>query len=219
MPKDIGEPKTIIQIKDTFLRNGWREERIPYSKVHLSEVKSGQVVTCMDPRRDERTDPDLLGPAAVGGALGLAYFLKGMSYASKKSYGERVELVVDKLGREGFSAGAHGDYVHGDIKGCKFSNALSVGQLPDEHIQEEELRRLILDNGIHHHLFSGTGDPRGLLLNHKEGTTVVPKRAKYVVDTWILDAIGIRPEAYQEVLMLIGRMLLPPDRRTLIIPY
>lgn len=211
MSVKFGEPKTITELRESLTPRGWRVEYKPYRDFTIVSTVEGQTLSCMDPRRDQTTVPNLLGPAIPGGVIGLATFLKGMSFE------RRVGKAVDLIEKGGFKAGTHGDLDHGDIQGCKYMSALSTRML-DEFVPEEEIRRLILAFGINHHMLRGTGDPKGVLLNHKEGTAVIPVRSKYVIDTWLLDAIGVKPASYVEALDRTGRMLLPPQRRTLIIP-
>lgn len=203
------EAKLIEETIGYFTSHGWKSERVPEQSLDIREVVSGQLAVCVDPRRE---DPLALGYAIPGGVFGAASLIEGPSYS------HRLRRTLGLMRDTGIGPAVHGDFEHGPIQGCKFLDALSRGLIPGGSISQDELARLLKENEVHHMMFDGTSDPIGMLFNTIPDTTVVPRRRKYVVDPRAFEQIGIHPRRYIPFLEHVGSLLLPPERRVLIIP-
>lgn len=190
------------------------EMAIPGS-IQIEPTERGQSIRCIDPRVDSKTSPDSLGPAVPGGVFGLAFLMED----SKRSHGilAKLDRAMQRVIESGFVPSTHGDHIHGEVKGCKLLYALTQRAIPGIDLTEGEIMGAITANGINHKMLRGTANPIGFAVNFNPDSTIIQKREKFATDAWYLDELGLNPEQYSPKLVVISNLILPPERRRLIV--
>lgn len=210
------EKDSLVIVINTFKKEGFGIEEALVSSLDRRTTVRGQYIRCIDPRIDDRTEPDQMGPAVAGGILGLAFLLEDSRVA--RGYLARLDRALRLVDESNFRASTHGDLRSGAVKGCKLLYALTQKVLPGDSLTEKQVLDLIDANGIDHRLLAGTADPIGFAVNNEPNTTIIPRRKKYAADIWYLDELGLHPQNYARKLAHVAKLLLPEDRRNLIVP-
>ncbi len=196
------------QTTDYFESRGWSVIRMPTGSPDLKNVVPGSPVLCSDERNPDDSSP---APSFFGGADGIAAQMPGDTHQ------ERYDLGVDKILGSGFLPGSHGDKHHGDL-GCAFRRAWIEGKflwLPALSELEHKIIR-----GIHnftHLILEGEHTANDFIINFEHGSALLPRRNHLVAELWYLLSLGIKLEPALELSAATAEILLPEDRRKLLI--
>ena len=198
---------------------GWELVVLKPGDVTIRKTLPGSPQRCMDRRfgvTENGYDPDAvpLGPAWMGALDGIETFSRRTNPLA------RAKEAANKVRALGFEPADHGDYALG-ADGCSFRRARRAGLIPgvsqavgkrlDEFIKTKiRAQHIVLREAQYH--------ARGIVLNDREFTTVLPENGKYYVnDEWFAKLAGIRPEQYLPVIAACGELILPIEDRKLFI--
>jgi len=167
-------------------------------------------------------DPDAvpLSPAIPGAIDIIAATFNGSSQ-------ERMASAVAVCEALGVRPADHSAYIENDKgkliaseDGCAFRNALNANQLegmkPLDQIQAVILKKR---HAVHRAmLHRKPGRPLGMIINTEDDTTVLPNDGQfYVADLWFMLRVGMSQERALEALAQCADLLLPKDRRNILL--
>lgn len=208
--------KSLDILMSDFKNAYWNIEYVPVGSLLLVPTTQGQYIRCIDPRYDNNSSPELLGPAVPGGIFGVAYLMEDSPRFS--GFTARLENAVNRVMGSGFRPASHGDFTNGEVKGCKMLYALIHGDLKDANMTEEEVRQAIDLYDINHVMLNGRSKPEGFALNPYPDMALIPRRSMYVTNIGYLDKIGLNPRTYSPKLVNIANYVNNGEDKVLILP-